>query len=94
MKCSNNQVLTKRGTCVTPIPLKKGVLGKYGYKNVKSMSELARHRALRKVIREGKESPLSLFRRLNVLMILFRYKDPKLSQLFRNDRNYIKKMLR
>ena len=59
-----------------------------------SIPELARHRALRRVIRERKEVPLSLFRRLNVLMILFRYKYPKLSQLFRNERNYVKKMLR
>ena len=72
------------------IPLKKGVLSKFGYASVKDMSPLARHRALMRVIRGG-EPPLSLYRRLNVLMILFRYKDPKMSTIFKRDRDYIGK---
>ena len=76
---------------ITPIKLKPGVLGDYGYKNVKNMTELARHRALLRVIRDGKEEPLSLFRRLNALMVLFKYKDPKLSVIFKKDRDYIRK---
>lgn len=74
-----------------PIKLRPGVLGEYGYKNVKNMTELSRHRALLKVIREGGEEPLSLFRRLNALMVLFKYKDPKLSSIFKKDRDYIRK---
>lgn len=89
--CKPGEVRTRRGACVTPIPLRKGVLGKYGYRDVREMSPLARHRALLRVLRNGKETPLALFRRLNVLMILFRYKDPKLSAIFKSDRNYIGK---
>ena len=74
----------------TRIPLKKGVLRQFGYTNLKEMTKLARHRVLLKVIRGG-EPPLSLYRRLNVLMILFRYKDPSLSMIFKKDRDYIGK---
>ena len=72
------------------IPLKKGVLSKFGYAGVKEMSPLARHRALMRVIRGG-EPPLSLYRRLNALMILFKYKDPKISTIFKRDRDYVGK---
>ena len=76
---------------VVRIPMRtNGYLSKQGYVGVKSMTKLARHRALSRVIKSG-ESPLGLFRRLNVLMILFKNKDPKLSKLFKNDRDWIKK---
>ena len=55
------------------------------------MSELARHRALLRVVRSGKDEPLALYRRLNVLMVLFRYKDPRLSNIFKKDRDYVGK---
>jgi hypothetical protein len=66
-----------------------GYLSKQGYVDVREKTELARHRALGKVIRAG-EPPLGLFRRLNVLMILFKRKDPKLSKIFKADRNWVK----
>jgi len=73
------------------IPLSNnGSLSRYGYVDVKEKTELARHRALGKVIRAG-EPPLGLFRRLNVLMILFKRKDPKLSKIFKKDRDWVKK---
>jgi len=72
------------------IPIRSnGKLSEHGYYDVRDKSELARHRALGKVIRAG-EPPLGLFRRLNVLMILFRYSDPKLSKIFKSDRNWVK----
>lgn len=64
-------------------------LTKHGYHDVREKSELARHRALGKVIRAG-EPPLGLFRRLNVLMILFKNTDPKLSKIFKADRDWVK----
>jgi hypothetical protein len=67
-----------------------GYLSRHGYVDVKSMTKLARHRALGRVIKNG-EPPLGLFRRLNVLMILFKNKDPKLSKLFKSDRDWVKK---
>jgi CHAD domain-containing protein len=74
------------------IPIRSnGKLTEHGYHDVRDKSELARHRALGKVIRAG-EPPLGLFRRLNVLMILFKRTDPKLSKLFKADRDWVKKI--
>ena len=74
------------------IPIRSnGKLTEHGYQDVRDKSELARHRALGRVIRAG-EPPLGLFRRLNVLMILFRNTDPKLSKIFKADRNWVKKI--
>ena len=64
-------------------------LGMHGYSGVREKSELARHRALTRVIKAG-EPPLGLFRRLNVLMILFKRTDPKLSKIFKKDRDWVK----
>ena len=72
------------------IPLStSGILSVHGYSDVRDKSLLARHRALGKVIRAG-EPPLGLFRRLNVLMILFKRTDPKLSKIFKKDRDWVK----
>lgn len=72
------------------IPLRSdSKLSTHGYSDVREKSELARHRALAKVIRAG-EPPLGLFRRLNVLMILFKRTDPKLSKIFKKDRDWVK----
>lgn len=67
-----------------------GYLSKQGYVDVRSKTTAARHRALAKVVAAG-EPPLGLFRRLNVLMILFRNRDPKLSQIFKSNRDWVKK---
>jgi hypothetical protein len=73
------------------IPIRSnGKLSKHGYEDVREKSELARHRALGKFIRAG-EPPLGVFRRLNVLMILFRTTNPKLSKIFKADRDWVKK---
>jgi len=73
------------------IPIRSnGKLSEHGYSDVRDKSELARHRALARVIRAG-EPPLGLFRRLNVLMILFKSTNPKLSKIFKMDRNWVKK---
>ena len=75
------------------IPIKNsGILSDQGYVDVKEKSELSRHRALMKVVRMG-EPPLALFRRLNVLMILFKNKDPKLSKIFKRDRDWVRNKL-
>jgi hypothetical protein len=75
------------------IPLSNsGILSAHGYEGVREKSELARHRSLMRVVRAG-EPPLGLFRRLNVLMILFRRKDPKLSKIFKADRDWVRETL-
>jgi hypothetical protein len=72
------------------IPIRSnGKLSEHGYEDVKEKTELARHRALARVIRAG-EPPLGLFRRLNVLMILFKRTNPKLSKIFKRDRDWVK----
>lgn len=72
------------------IPIRSnGKLSGHGYEDVREKTELARHRALARVIRAG-EPPLGLFRRLNVLMILFKRTNPKLSKIFKKDRDWVK----
>lgn len=72
------------------IPLSNaGIMSAHGYSDVREKSPLARHRALARVVRSG-EPPLGLFRRLNVLMILFKRTDPKLSKIFKKDRDWVK----
>jgi len=82
--------MTLIGQKRTTIKLRKGTLSHYGYKGVKDLTPLTRHRTLLKAIRSG-EPPLGLYRRLNALMVLFRYKDPKLAMIFKKDRDYIGK---
>ena len=65
------------------------LLSDHGYKGVIDKSPLARHRALMRVIRDG-EPWLGLFRKLNVLMILFKNKNPKLSKIFKEDRDWVR----
>ena len=75
------------------IPLSKsGILSAHGYEGVKKKSKLARHRALMRVVRAG-EPPLGLFGRLNVLMNLFKRKDPQLSNIFKEDRDWVREKL-
>tara|TARA_B110000483_G_scaffold3287_1_gene3889 strand:- start:1615 stop:1857 length:243 start_codon:yes stop_codon:yes gene_type:complete len=69
-----------------------GYLSQHGYVDVKKKTKLSRHRALMRVFRSG-EPPLRLFRRLHALVILFKNKDSKLSKIFKEDRDWVKKKL-
>ncbi len=69
--------------------LDEGVLAKYGYENVKSLSAATRHTALDKALKAGIK-PLPLFRRINALYVLNERKDPHLAGIFRADRAYVK----
>ncbi len=79
--------MSKRNSKVR-IVLRKDILGKYGYKDVKKTSKQKRHRALHKAINE--EKPLSVYRRLVALSTLNKYKDPTLHDKFRDDAEWIK----
>ena len=68
--------------------LEKGVLEKYGYENVLNLTELQRHRALKKAIKKIK--PLSVYRRILAIATLNKNKDPKLSKILKNDAEWIK----
>lgn len=69
--------------------LAKDVLKEYGYENVKTMTEIKRHKALKKALHDGIK-PLPLFRRLNALYTVNKNQNPAIAELFRADRNYIK----
>lgn len=68
--------------------IEKDVLGKYGYDDVKSLSPSERRRALRKAIKEIK--PLSVYRRLVALSTLNKGKDKVLSNILKEDSDWIK----
>lgn len=66
--------------------LNTGDLTKYGYHSRKTKEE--RHKSLIRALRHIK--PLSLFRKLNVLYVLNKNKNPKLANKFKNDADWVK----
>lgn len=75
----------KHGLRVIP-KLKKGELSQFGYSS--SASALSRHRALAKAVK--RYGSLSIFRKLNAIMVLNKNKSPTLSNKFKMDRNWIR----
>lgn len=66
---------------------KHRTLGKHGYEDVKRLTAGQRHAALAAAVREF--GPTYVIRKLNVLAIYNKRKDPKLSALFRADLRYV-----
>lgn len=66
-------------------------LRKYGYTDLETRSELARHRALGSAIESG-EKPLSVMRRLVALSTVNKNTHPKLAQILREDASWIKEV--
>lgn len=75
----------KHGLKVIP-KLRKGELSQFGYSS--SATVLARHRALVKAVK--RYGALSVFRKMNAIMVLNKNKSPALSNKFRMDRNWIR----
>ena len=69
--------------------LQKGTLGKYGYHSIESKEK--RHAALKLAIKHIK--PLSVYRKLNVLSILNKNRNPKISNLFKEDAEWLKNIM-
>lgn len=69
--------------------IEPGRLSKYGYDEIEGKSDIARHKALNAALKSG-EKPLSVSRRLNALAILTKNTNPKLSQTFKMDSEWIK----
>lgn len=69
--------------------LEKGVLEKYGYKNISELTEKQRHQALNNALEDIE--PLPLYRRINALYILQRNSNPDLAARFRDDAEYVKR---
>ena len=68
--------------------LEKDRLKPYGYENINDLTISERRRALNRALK--KEKPLSLYRRLNALSLLFENRDPVLSKKFKDDSEYVK----
>ncbi len=70
------------------IPVHKGELGTFGYSSKKSV------RARRKSIREASKvyGALSMSRKLNVLSIYNKNKNPRLSKKFKEDSEYAERL--
>lgn len=68
------------------IPLKKGLLTKYGYSisNPDSLRQISLASAV------SEYGPLSVFRKLNALMVLNMNNHPKMSQKYKKDRNWVR----
>jgi hypothetical protein len=64
-------------------------LGKHGYKDVKTLTKDDRHRALLRAIAEF--GTTYVIRKLNVLAIYNKNKNPSLSKLFRDDIRFVQK---
>lgn len=68
-------------------PLKKGELSRFGYSSAKPVSQ--RDKSLDKAVNEYGST--SVFRKLNALYVYNKNRSPKMSTLFKKDRDYIKK---
>jgi hypothetical protein len=80
----------KKGKGVKKIgPLKQGTLEQFGYENVMAMSKEDRYDALSKAVK--KLGWLPVFRKLNAVAVLNRNTNPKLSDRFFKDRDWVKK---
>jgi hypothetical protein len=78
---------SKKGSKLITI-MDKDVLGKYGYSNIKSLSNTERHSVLRNALKKIK--PLSVYRRLIALATLNKNKDEELFIILRKDADWIK----
>ena len=67
--------------------LRKGLLIKYGYENVTSLSVVQRHTAINKAIRAY--GALSVSRKLNAVYLYNRKTNPSAARIFKADRDYV-----
>ena len=74
--------------CVPGIgPLRHGLLAKFGYSHVASLSLHQRHTALEKAVKAY--GSLSVFRKLNAVYVYSRKTAPSSSRIFKADRDWI-----
>jgi len=67
--------------------LRKGLLAKYGYQDVTSLSVIQRHTALNKAIRAY--GALSVSRKLNAVYVYNRKTNPSVARVFKADRDWV-----
>ena len=83
-------MIRPRGTrkCVPGIgKLRHGLLAKFGYSHVKTLSQSQRHVALEKAVRAY--GALSVFRKLNAVYVYSKKTAPSSSKIFKADRDWI-----
>lgn len=68
--------------------LKPGRLGKYGYKDIKNITQKSRQNALGLAIKEY--GPLSVMRRINILFVMNKNR-PELRKIYEDDKKWIYK---
>ena len=74
--------------CVPGIgKLRHGLLAKFGYSHVKTLSQSQRHAALQKAVKAY--GPLSVFRKLNAIFVYSKTTAPSSSKIFKADRDWI-----
>ena len=74
--------------CVPGIgKLRHGLLAKFGYSHVSSLSQTQRHVALEKAVKAY--GPLSVFRKLNAVYVYSKKTAPTSSKIFKADRDWI-----
>lgn len=79
---------SRRSQRITRIPKpRRGTLTRHGYSANNTAS--SRHAALKRAVRA--ETPLSVFRKLNLLMIYNRRGNPRMYTIFRRDRDWVKR---
>jgi hypothetical protein len=71
--------------------LKRGLLAKFGYERVTSLSVVQRHTALNKAIKEY--GALSVSRKLNAVYVYNRKTNPSVARIFKADRDWTLKKL-
>lgn len=71
------------------IPLTKGSLGMYGYKDVVDTPATTRRKALAKALKH--EDALAVFRKLNALATMNKNKHPATSAIFEADRDWVRR---
>lgn len=82
-----NLGLPGKGPRVIPVR-KTGALTRFGYSVSSPASK--RHRALTAAIRRGKQSPLSVFRRLQAIATLSKRTMPMYARLYLKNRNWVR----
>ena len=68
-------------------PLRKGVLQRYGYAKVKTLTVAARREALAKAVKA--DGSLTVWRHLNALFVYMKRTAPTSSKIFKADRDWI-----
>ena len=89
-KTCRKGMIRPRGTrkCVPGIgKLRHGLLAKFGYSHVSSLSLHQRHAALQKAVKAY--GALSVFRKLNAVYVYSKKTAPSSSRIFKADRDYI-----